>query len=85
MRIVGGHSKQTSTFPFIDNLKNPAYTSKGNGLVLATLRYLRKSVVCATVILAGFFQKVECHKVILCYNLRHFLTFSQPTFHHSDF
>ena len=35
-------SKEISNFPFIDNLKKPAYASKQDGPVLATLRYVKQ-------------------------------------------
>ena len=35
-----GHSKSTSNFPFVDNLKKLACASRGDGLVLTTLWYL---------------------------------------------
>ena len=37
------HSKLTSNFPFIVNLKKPACASKQDGLVFATLRYVSVS------------------------------------------
>ena len=39
-----GHSKQTSNFPFIDNLKKPACVSKWDRLVPPTLRYVNNLI-----------------------------------------
>ena len=60
------HSKWTSNFPLIDNLKMPARASKRDVLVLATLRYL------------GSFVFQFFHQWILVYD--GLLTFHWPFF-----